>query len=401
MSGFSVTNARQETTTQRARDFSIDYLRTALTLLVIAHHSAMAYTSWASFNPKAPLLSTSPIVDPARWAGFDIFINFNDVFFMSLMFFISGLFVYPVLRRQGPARFIQDRLLRLGVPFVGAVVVLIPLAYYASWQLAGRPEGYGEYYGQLARGGFTVGPPWFIWVLLLFDVVVALIAWPLRDWLPRLAPALARLRLRPVAAAAAATGLAAAVYYPAVVRYGPSAWTVLFTSPFAFQMARLGLYALWFSFGFLVGLNGLISGLLAPDGHLARRWPWWVGASLLAYLALWFIPRTAHLQHLVPGWRQLVESLLLVASCVASCFASLALFRGVRMPSWPWMNSLSRSAYVMYLVHYVFVCWLQLLVLPWPLAVGLKFGFVLLATIFLSWLTAQGLLRVPKLKDIL
>src|SRR5580693_464529 len=31
----------------RARDLSIDYLRTTLTLMVLAHHSCLAYTSWA------------------------------------------------------------------------------------------------------------------------------------------------------------------------------------------------------------------------------------------------------------------------------------------------------------------------------------------------------------------
>lgn len=400
MRDFSAAN-RPATTSQPARDVSIDYLRTAITLLVLAHHSAMPYATWASFNRQAPLLSTSPVVDPVRWAGFDVFINFNDVFFMSLMFFISGLFVYPVLRRQGPGRFVQDRLLRLGLPFAVAVAVVIPLAYYASWRLAGRPESYADYYGQLARAGFTVGPPWFIWVLLLFDVLVALLVVSLRRLVPRLGPALAWARHRPVTVAAGCFGLATAVYYPAVVRYGPYAWTVLFTSPLAFQVARLGLYALWFGFGLLVGSNGLTSGLLAPDGQLARRWPWWVAASLLLYLLLWWGPPAVFPAAAPPGRRLVVESLLWVASCVASCFAGLAVFRGVRIPSRPWLNSLARSAYVMYLVHYVFLCWLQLLLVPWPLPAVLKFSLVFLATTVLSWLTAQALLRIPRLKAIL
>lgn len=401
MSDFSEAAVRQETVPRPPRDVSIDYLRTAITLLVLAHHSAMAYATWASFNRKAPLLSTSPVVDPTRGAGFDLFIQFNDGFFMSLMFFISGLFVYPVLRRQGTRRFVQDRLLRLGLPFAVAVAVVIPLAYYASWQLAGRPEGYGEYYGQLARAGFTVGPPWFIWVLLLFDVLVAVLVGPLRSLLPRLTPALAWWQNRPVMVAAGCFVLTAAVYYPAVVHYGPYTWTVLFTSPFAFQAARLGLYAVWFGFGFLVGLDGLNRGLLAPNGQLARRWPWWVGASLLVYLVLWWWPQAASLHPGASGGQQVVEILLWVASCVTSCFAGLALFRGVRIASHPWMNSLARSAYIMYLVHYVFLCWLQLLVVPWPLPAILKFSFVFLATTLLSWLTAQALLRIPKLNAIL
>ena len=34
-----------------------------------------------------------PIVDTQRWLGFDIFCGFQDVYLMSLMFFLSGLFV--------------------------------------------------------------------------------------------------------------------------------------------------------------------------------------------------------------------------------------------------------------------------------------------------------------------
>src|SRR5271167_675500 len=110
------------------RDLSIDYLRTTLTLMVLAHHSCLAYTSWARFDAQQAFwASTAPVVDVTRWAFFDYAENFNDVFFMSLMFFVSGLFVYPALRRHGTARFIRDRFLRLGVPFAFAVTLLMPI----------------------------------------------------------------------------------------------------------------------------------------------------------------------------------------------------------------------------------------------------------------------------------
>ena len=100
---------------QSGRDLSIDYLRTTLTLMVLAHHSSLAYTSWAYFDREHIFRSTAPIVDTARWAFFDYAENFNDVFFMSLMFFVSGLFVYPAPRKHGTVRFIRDRFLLLRV----------------------------------------------------------------------------------------------------------------------------------------------------------------------------------------------------------------------------------------------------------------------------------------------
>ena len=114
----------------KPRDLSIDYLRTTLTLMVVAHHSMLAYTTWASFNREHVFRSTAPIVDSSRWVILNFAENFNDVFFMSLMFFISGLFAYPAIRRHGASSFSRDRLLRLGLPFAVAVCGLMPLAFY-------------------------------------------------------------------------------------------------------------------------------------------------------------------------------------------------------------------------------------------------------------------------------
>jgi hypothetical protein len=55
----------------------------------------------------------------------------------------------------------------------------------------------------------------------------------------------------------------------------------------------------------------------------------------------------------------------------------------------------------MYLVHYVFITWTQRVVLDRPIHAGIKFLFVFLSTTLLSWLTAQIVLRIPKLKTIL
>jgi hypothetical protein len=68
-------------------------------------------------QPRTFVIFFAPIVDPQPWAGFDVLAIFNDTFFMALMFLLSGLFVWPSLERKGGARFLRDRILRLGVPF--------------------------------------------------------------------------------------------------------------------------------------------------------------------------------------------------------------------------------------------------------------------------------------------
>ena len=381
------------------RDLSIDYLRTTLTLMVLAHHSCLAYTSWAHFDPQQAFwASTAPVVDVTRWAFFDYAENFNDVFFMSLMFFVSGLFVYPALRRHGTAGFTRDRLRRLGLPFVFALLVLMPIACYASWQLSANNHGFLDFYRMLARRGFYAGPPWFIWVLLWFDVVAALAVFPLRRWMPHVERLMLRLQAQSVATFVGCFFLSAAVFLPLLARFGPSAWLGFLLWV---QLSRAGLYALWFVLGFLIGAPGFSNGLLARSGGLARRWPVWMAGCVLAYNALWFVPQLAVVHRLSASGQGIVWALLWVSSCVASCFGFLALFRGVEMrPRW-WMSSLARCAYGMYLVHYVFVLWLQRLLLDRPIHAGIKFVLVFLGTVLLSWLTVQAALRIPRLDRIL
>jgi hypothetical protein len=382
----------------RDRDLSIDYLRTTLMLMVLAHHSCLAYTSWAFFDKQDSFRSNAPVVDVTRWAFFDYAENFNDVFFMSLMFFISGLFVYSAIKKHGTVRFIRDRLLRLGAPFAFALVILMPIAYYASWQLSAADHGFFDFYKRLAARGFYPGPPWFIWVLLYFDVMLALVAWPLQPWMPRIGRLATRLRDRPLLTFAVVFVLAAVAYLPLLHRYGFGAWAGF---PFIIQISRIGIYSLWFAFGFLVGAPGFAEGLLARDGSLARRWPYWIAGCVLAYNALWFVPQWSVVHRLSPLGQGALWALLWVLGCVASCFGFLALFRGVEMKSRAWMNSLTRCAYGMYLVHYIYVLWMQRLVLDRPIHASIKFLFVFLATTLLSWATVQAALRIPKVRTVL
>src|SRR5215510_7107985 len=86
-------------------NFAIGYLRAFVTVLVLAHHAALAYHPFApppsaSLNAEPRLWPAFPVVDSQRWMGFALFVGFNDIFFMSLMFLLSGLFVWNSLKRK-------------------------------------------------------------------------------------------------------------------------------------------------------------------------------------------------------------------------------------------------------------------------------------------------------------
>jgi glucan biosynthesis protein C len=110
----------------------IDDLRSAVIVLVVAHHAALAYIPHAHYDPHNYLNSSAPVVDPQRWWPLDLLVSWNDHFFMALLFLRSGLFVLPALRRKGVRRFLLERFQRLGLPFLVAAGLLSPLAFYPS-----------------------------------------------------------------------------------------------------------------------------------------------------------------------------------------------------------------------------------------------------------------------------
>ncbi len=395
---------------QKPRDLSIDYLRTTITVLVVLHHTMLAYCTWA-VQPSSNLFHTIvPLVDVTRWRFFDHVVSFDDHFQMVLMFFISGLFVPSSIRKHSTTEFLRDRCLRLGLPFIFTVVVLNPIGFYAPWRIIGHTTGFSDMYRQLAGRGFSPGPAWFLWVLLLFDFMLALTL-PVLSQALKLAPGLwtaqsfekvARLcRNQPLLVACLMFVASVAVYLPMLVHYGFGNWKELVTTPFTYQIARFYLYLLWFCFGALVGASGVTRGLLDRDGALARRWPYWLACGLLAFIAAEFVPGWLWQHHILVAHMRTPPALLWVTSCVASCFALLALFIGVSWQPRRWMLSLNRSAYGLYLVHAVFIMWLQRLFFGSPLHPFLKAAIIFVATVLLGWLTTQLALRLPKVKTII
>src|SRR3954453_11373026 len=121
--------------TSSRSSLALNNLRGVVILVVVAFHSVLAYLG--SLGPAQFPFDRSPyqwrafpIIDSHRWFGFDLFCAWQDVYLMALMFFLSALFALPSLTRKGTWKFLNDRALRLGVPFIFAVVVIMPIALY-------------------------------------------------------------------------------------------------------------------------------------------------------------------------------------------------------------------------------------------------------------------------------
>jgi fucose 4-O-acetylase-like acetyltransferase len=56
----------------------------------------------------------------------------NGPLLNSIMFFIAGFFAFGAYQRKGSLLFIKDKLKRLGIPYLGGLILLSPLTHYIA-----------------------------------------------------------------------------------------------------------------------------------------------------------------------------------------------------------------------------------------------------------------------------
>jgi peptidoglycan/LPS O-acetylase OafA/YrhL len=369
---------------------ALDRARTFVILLVLLHHSVINYT-WFGNG------------DAMRWLGFDLVVLFNDSFFMAFMFLISGLFVRDSLARKGPAMFLRDRAWRLGVPFLISVLVLMPVAYYPTflrYHLPGTTDfNFLHFWWRtITVGPWPSGPAWFLWVLLALDVLAAAL------WVaaPRAIHALGLfifgLRHRPMTAFVLFLIVSNAAYLPMHLAFGDVSWLEPGRFPLPIQISRILLYAAYFLAGVAVGAVSLRAGLLAENGELAKRWPSWSGLAISFYAAILILVYAHH------NWMDFDSPPLVWKASYGLAFASFSAAMAFTLPAiflrlagsaWKWLDAMQPSAYGIYLLHYIFIVWLQYVVYDASISAIAKFAIVFAGTLSMSWGLTMLLRKIP------
>lgn len=369
---------------------ALSNLRTFAIVIVLVVHSVVAYLGSSPALPfrfdDPPFRWRSiPIIDRDRWFGFDIFCAHQDTYLIALLFLVSGLFVWPSLARKGAGGFLFDRVVRLGLPFALTVGLVMPIAHYPIYRVTAVDPSLAAYWQHwLALPFWPSGPPWFLWMLLMFDLGVAALYFFARRSGDALGRIVGALSVRPTAFVIALVAISALAYVPLALAFTP--WTWFHVGPFSFQLCRPLLYAVYFLTGVGLGAYGTERGFLAPGGWLARHWTV-AGGAAIATFALWLgFVGIAMTGDGPPSLAvQLLEALSYVLCCTASCLFLLAIFvcfanRHVRV-----LNAMNDEAYGMYLVHYLFSVWLQFALLGLAVIAIVKAAMVFAGTLVLSW----------------
>ena len=167
-------SARGPNAAQAATRFDyLDNIKWVLAILVILHHSAAI----AGLDPF--IINFPQVIESERYQYgiLSMFQGINQGFFMSLFFFISAYFVAPSYNKKGAKKFLQGRLVRLGIPLLLTIVFIDPLALYIAEDVPLQVsiiKAIGYYTTMLKSYNMQMGVTWFCWSLLIFNAFYVL-----------------------------------------------------------------------------------------------------------------------------------------------------------------------------------------------------------------------------------
>jgi hypothetical protein len=388
----------------KEQNLALGYLQAFVILLVLAYHSALAYLVSAPhpsaiFATRPYIWAALPIIDSQSWLGFNLFTEFNAQFFMALLFFTSGLFVWPSLTQKGNRAFLRGRILRLGLPYAIMVICIIPLAYYPSYLLTGADPSFFTFGQQwLSLDYWPSGPGWFLSLLLLFNFMAVISCKFFPGWGYVLGLRFSWAFKSPMLFFCALVTASAIAYFPMLFCFGYHHWTSF--GPFQFETSRVLLYLIYFIAGIGVAAYGINQSLFACDGLLVRRWPVWFFATLIFYMFDIIAFGKFYTLSSSFTW-QFIYGLTFILSCAASGLFFISLF--LRFANKPNLlfNSLHSNAYGIYLIHYVFVVWLQYALLNTNLTATEKGAIVFSGTLALSWIIIASIRYIPAVDRVI
>lgn len=152
------------------RIFFLDNLRTFMVFLVVLIHAGGIYESsggWALFWI---------VDDPSTNHLSGVLFSIIDIFVMPTLFFISGYMIPMSLKNKNGYEFLKSKIKRLMIPWMIAVLTLIPLYKVIYLYSRGLPQETWTTYFHWSSGLWSQNWLWFLPVLFSFDLLYMLIS---------------------------------------------------------------------------------------------------------------------------------------------------------------------------------------------------------------------------------
>lgn len=379
--------------TERWHD--LDAVRGLALLLGVALHASMSF-----ITPQIWVIK-----DASSDPGLGVLFYVIHMFRMTTFFVMAGFFARMLMQKRGLGGFINNRLIRVGVP----LVVFWPLVFASI--VAVMIMAYAPAAGSAAAAAPPPPPPgltaqtfplthlWFLYALLwLYAGAIAL---KVVTDVVRIGGALGRMIDTVVGVLTRSDLISAALILPAFVAlYLNPAWMMWFGIPtpdtgVVLNTPALAGFATAFGFGWFVHRT--------PEllGHLAKRW--WVYLPA-AVVGTFICLNNLGISPVFTPVKGSDHPLYLAVYLLTGWSWTLGLIGGAH--AWlkrenPVLRYLSDASYWIYIIHIPVLMVLQLVIRDVAGPAELKFAGVLLATVMIGLATYQIMVRYTFIGAIL
>jgi surface polysaccharide O-acyltransferase-like enzyme len=363
----------------------LDNLKVGLIALVVLHHAAITYGAegaWYYTQKTTYIGAVIPML---------LLVTINQSFFMGFFFFLSAYFIPGSYERKGAARFVRDRLLRLGIALIFYSLILSPiLIYLVDYFGKGRRITFIQFLSGY-HDWINFGVLWFVAALLLFTLVY--VVWRMiskNHWSKSLAAPSSKMILWFAAAVGVISFVVRIVF--------PVGRTL---NPVGFQLAHFPQYVALFILGLVASKNNWLDTFSYNEG---KKFPRYAARLLLLLTVIfviqtvgkmpdaWFVGGLHWLQLLYAVWEQLMGFSIIVAF--------LTYGKVLWNKSSFLMGKLSRNAYAVYIFHPLVLVTLALSLRNWDVDPALKFLVVAPLAVVGSFLLASMITSLPGVRKI-
>ena len=361
--------------TSGSRQPWIDNLRVAVIAGVIVVHVSATYAvqmPWY-YEERTAAVATQAVLSALFGPG---------VFYaMAVLFLIAGMLCPRSLRKKGARRFINDRLLRFGLPIVVGVWIVVPVSALIGALAEGEASltNLGPFLSHQVRD-VDFGPMWFVAALLIFSLAYAAARWvrpsralqhrPMRWW-----------HLGGVTGAVAIGSFLVRLVWPA-----------LSVTPGHLNLWEWPTMAALFVLGILAGERGWLDPV--PDS--LRRVSGWAGIVAVVAATLFFATvAISGDDRLLGGWhvQAVIEPVIEGVLTVSVSIWLLAWFRRRWTQHGPVAQAAGRGSYGAYVFHALVIVLIAVALRAVPVAAEIKFVTVaclgVLVSFTLAWLLTQ------------
>jgi hypothetical protein len=359
----------------------IDHLKVLMIVLVVLHHTFITYGAPGGcyFQDKTTRMGA---LFPMT-----VFVATNQSFFMGFFFFLSALFIGPSYQKKGAAKFLTDRLKRLGIPLVFYSFLFSPLLNYiiTHW-------GYGRHYSLFTYlSGYDdwidFGVLWFVAALLLFNLFYLIY-----KRIPGLNFSF-KFSFPPnkqIILGALCLGLVS--FFTRLIF--PTGWSL---KPLGFQLGYFPQYILMFALGIIATKNNWLNQLFLKQGKSL--------VYVIVFLVIIILPGMfiASLITKTPanqfngGWHifAFVYCLWEQVTGILIMTALLCIAKFKWNDSTPFLKWLSVNAFAVYIFHPAVVISLSLLLLSWAVDPAIKLLVAAPLAVIFSFALAAFIRKVP------